>query len=421
MENKIYEMLNDAAIELPEYTDVPLDEFEAERVKCRLNSQLALEVPEKMQGQNSQLALEIPEKMQGQNSQLAAKAPAKKQGLNQRLRAAVPAKKHGLKKWVSAAVCALIVLGAGSGMTYAATGSGPMSLLSRLFDSRDARVSSQIAESADTETKTLIYKDRNVKYTLDSYWYDQENGILMEQVTVKTLDGTPFVTVEDASQYLEELCCEGAYENAQEFINDYNSGDPNAQSIYKDAVELTLEYEMLGWTDMDVSCTADADNVLLAPSEFQYNRMLTNIRDMNGEVPETIQAGPYFACEGGLETLKLVSTGYMPSKALDKSILSCCTKAVLTSEHITLYCKTANVVDLGNVIDEITVTMGAGKRFCYDGKNDLKTGQKIHAMNLTCGGNIQSGQGFIYAAFDELIDIHAVISVTINGKECLKQ
>lgn len=376
MSDKIFEMMNDVTMNLEDYDDSPLNESEAAAVKSNLHRHIHMNKT---------------------------------------------VKQNGLKKWIGAAACAALLFGVGSGAAYAAAGTGPINMLSKLFAGKDTAVIAQLADSASETETTLSYPEKNVSYTLESHWYDREKGILMEQVTVKTLNDQPFITVEEASRMLDQVCDPESYQDPTAFIAQYNSGDPYALEIYKSAVQKTLEDEQLYWSEADISWYGREQELFISPSEFQYNKLIGNINADSGEIPECIQVGPHFAIEENLDLLTLSATGHIPSVALDTDALTCCREAYLTCESVTLYCNAADASELDAQIDQITVTLKDGTSYSFDRALFESGNAELPLMSLSSTANTETGLGFITMSFEDLIDTSSVASVMINGTECLPQ
>lgn len=100
----------------------------------------------------------------------------------------VSAKKTGRKRLVAAAACTAVVIVAGTGISYAATGETPLGLFIALFEDNNTSEALELSEGFTECNETVT--DGNLDFTLERYWYDKENGIVYLESEISANDGS---------------------------------------------------------------------------------------------------------------------------------------------------------------------------------------------------------------------------------------
>ena len=95
------------------------------------------------------------------------------------------------RKLQAAAVVAAILTVAFSlnGICYAQTGKNVLEMFTVLFGNENVEEMAELMDGARESGESVVYE--NLKFTLQYYWYDQENAEAIYTLRIDSLDGTP--------------------------------------------------------------------------------------------------------------------------------------------------------------------------------------------------------------------------------------
>ena len=325
---------------------------------------------------------------------------------------------HRRKKIMSqvaaAIICIVIAGGAGTGICYAQTGTDPIHFLTTLFRYSSAKAAEQLADGF-VESGQIIKSD-NIQVSLDSYYYDKENGIILSNVTVSTMDGTDFYTDADRLKF----------GSAQELAG------------------WTDEEIMTAMLDADFDVHSGADNcsgthVYKIENGHTFHAFAM-ICDMNGSKNTSDQLIVRGTNDTGvLGTFTLEPTGALKTVDLNVKKLGACDKAEINGGYLKVSWKEASEE---RTLPEIPfskaeVKMKDGSIYRYEkpdpewerkGNHEMDEKElayyeeeenvtKIFGMSIF--SNSVSGDNECMIGFPDFIDVDDVISVVIDGVEVL--
>ena len=75
-------------------------------------------------------------------------------------------------------------------------------LIGALFRGSSTEALEQLGDVYKDTEESWVYE--GIRYTLNGYWYDRENGYAMAEIVIETLDGSPFLDWGEAYEMLEE-------------------------------------------------------------------------------------------------------------------------------------------------------------------------------------------------------------------------
>lgn len=331
---------------------------------------------------------------------------------------------------LAAAACIVAALCVGSGINYAATGTTPLELFHHIFKDSDAEVGVQITESFNTEKQVIISRELNIQYILQSYWYDRESGTLLTQTEVSTLDGSPLVSWEDIYANGDGVNDDISqwYKDAKDLQSKFEAGEEYAFSIYENAVNTYMEDNLIVMEENYYSAVGTGEQSVESDSAVRFYTIWYNIHDAKGELYDEIVLRPQFACDDPDAKFVLSDTGSMNEREIDISAIPNCIDAQLTGAYMTFSFESAASDPTKDCVQQLEITMKDGTVFRGRGSSsraDEELGYEEAAeqnicyipMNWTVNSN--DGTKYISAAFDQFIDVDNIVSVVINGQECL--
>lgn len=343
-------------------------------------------------------------------------------------------KKLPAKKWAAVAVCIVAVLCAGNGINYASTGVSPLELFQGIFKDSDPVTGTQITENMNMKEQVITSREWNLKYTLQSYWYDQETGTLLTQTEVSTLDGSPLVSWEDifangdgVNQDISQW-----YKDAAELQREFEAGEEDAVGIYENAVDTYMEENSL-FMDEGYTIAVGSQERSVEGAAVRYYSIWYNIHDKNGKIADKIVLRPLFACDDANAKFVITDTGSMRERKIDIEEIPYCTNVRLTGAYMAFTLEPEDSGTMINGVGQLEITMKDGTILRGNGnfrrpdetdqnKDTAKESaaeQNICNMEMSMMVDDNTGTRYILAAFHQFIDVDDIVSVTIEGRECL--
>ncbi len=349
------------------------------------------------------------------------------------------------RKVAMAAVAVIAVVSAGSGICYAATGEGPAAWFQALFEDGDQQAVAQIEEGFAEVNEIRAFD--NVELTLNRYFYDRTQGIVVAEMTMKTLDGSSFVNIEDAyEEAVNGWEVSGTMQEWQILCEEdeaqYQIYKEICENLFSENMELSffwpLDDNSGSWSvEMEDESTyhlyeicmeEDIGGTISAAKEDSVLRV-TNVND---EIVAEISMEP---------------TGTLRTCYMNASELEGCKEIMLTGAFLQIRYEKERyreLVDESDAyvsypFDTVRITMSDG--YCYlwednswlfdqePGTEMILTDEqvkrledepgvtKMYQIGSRCDEN---GNNITTIDFPEFINVDDISSVTIDGVECMK-
>lgn len=363
------------------------------------------------------------------------------------------------RKLAAAIVCVLAVLSVGSGVCYATTGESPVKLFSALFKNADADAVALLGEEF-VETDETIEFD-NLQFVLEKYFFDWENGVALAQMTLKSVDGSPVISWEEA--YLEAVCSGeivGSEVSSPEEWEKICQNDEEQYECYKNVCELLFTGKWNVYWPMD---NAAINNVLEIESPDVYyiyeiciereaeTEEISNedqastiipadplLRDIQGESALGLSFGGVYVGK-----IPVKDTGTLTLRQIDKTKIVNCTEVILTGAYMQLHFAYENdgyFSDFEVPFEEILITTQDGKTYCWEKtdwsrftaqnaegemflseveEQDIENDENMIKVENWSTISHASGNAVMTIDFPEFLQTDNIISVTVDGVECL--
>lgn len=349
-------------------------------------------------------------------------------------------KKIWRQRLATAIVSVLVLISAGSGICYAATGEGPVRLFRALFEQSDSEAVAQI-ENAFAEPDTVLSFD-NMEFTIERYFFDKEQGVIFGEMTLQTVDGSPVISFEEAYAKAQKYGFPIEGNTADEWKK-LCQEDPEQYQEYKYICEFILdtdEFSML-WPldDYGGNTVVEMENDHL----FHFYAVLgeesldTEEKDFGVNIiykDQDVKEKSVLRVKYQNETvgdIPMENTGTLKWCDVDEAKIADCTKVKLSGAFIQIYYEgnSAKISDIP--FDKIEVTMKDGNiyrwekgywDFSDDQEKLYPTDEKEYVSQCLNGGITYHGEGNVVfsCSFMDFLNTDNIISVAVDDVECLK-
>ena len=335
---------------------------------------------------------------------------------------AIERKERRMKQWKVKAAAAvagifIFVLGA-NGICFAKTGMNVWDLFQSLYHESDNKETQAIAETFRESGESFVDEMLQVKFTLEYYWYDNENGGLYFSMRADSLDGSPMTEKKDRWDVMAD---------AMTFQNGGSGSSKSSEPVYNDDQSSMWKYYAVSFMSPDKE------------AEF-YDKATIEVYGADGDpADESTQWTKS-------NTFEVEATGQMKYLTLDESRIDCCTRAEVSGAQIFFFFdKNINLEDEDEespfTYVELKMADGTSYYVMNFGANDIeaitdentgettafkvgetKIPQERVLSNFACGGggNGETESGYLYgyhATFDSFLDIDELKSVWVDGEE----
>lgn len=357
-----------------------------------------------------------------------------------------------------AAVCVIAVISVGTGVCYAATGESPIRLFSELFRASDEDAVAQISESF-AEPNAVIEFD-NKEFTLDKYFFDKEQGIIFAEMILRTTDGTPVISWDD--EYFKEMYYGFPNEvRTEEEKEAFFQENEEAFGAYKEACETAIGSEYLGlyWPLENAGANISVD---MEDEETYHLYGIFVEEDLQKyEESESDTGSTYIAVDQKLLDTKkdsvlrvtygdeivgeisMENTGTIKYCKIDAEKIRNCTEVSLTGAYMQIYYENEEEILSDSedfLVDRIDVTMsdghiyrwnaaawdfdsgvtsGTGRILTQEEAQLLEDEPGITKIHVCSSLRMENGKGVFDCYFPEFLNVDDIVSVEVDGVECL--
>lgn len=361
-------------------------------------------------------------------------------------------------------VCAIAVISVGTGVCYAATGDSPIRLFSALFRDSDSSAVAQVSESFVEPDAVLEFDNR--EFILEKYFFDQGQGIIFAEMTLRTTDGSPVISWEDA--YFEAVSNGQLVEaDTAEEWEKLCQKDEEQYQIYKDACATTVETDYLNlyWPLNDFKGNTSVE--MEDPGIYHIRAICTEEEPGGGENEESNDRDSDISaiytdqevldakkdsvllvryCFETVGRIPMENTGTMKQSNVDASKIANCTEVSLTGVFMQIYYDGKEIEkpeEYKNLpFGRIEITMKDGHVYEWDkaiwtfhddvvpGTERILTEEEEQMLEdepgvtkIRKGGTRSDRNGACVFSFDfpDFLNVEDIVSVTVDGVECLKK
>jgi hypothetical protein len=304
-------------------------------------------------------------------------------------------------------LCIIAVLSVGTSVCYAASGQGPIQLLQALFEKSDGVAVAQIEDGFVESGESVAFE--NMKLTLDQYFFDEEEGVILAEMTLQTTDQTPIISWEDAYQEAEK---------SAEFASEEVDTSQKWEAICREDQEQFQIYREIcenlwSTSDSNISLSwplGDGAGPLEVTMEDEttYHLYQIFIGNKNTEIttPSVLKISYKNEVVGNIT---LEDTGTMRTRNVDPSVIAGCTNMSLTGAYLQLWLDNSvyGAEGFAQPFENIEITMNNGESYSWADAKDtciFQYGEDMAIMNMS---------------FPSFVNVDDIVSVRVDGVECL--
>lgn len=359
-------------------------------------------------------------------------------------------------------VCVIAAISVGTGVCYAATGDSPIKLFSALFGDSDSSAVAQVSESF-VEPNAVLEFD-NKEFILEKYFFDQEQGIIFAEMTLRTTDGSPVISWDDA--YFEAAFSGWPVEaDTAEEWEKLCQKDEEQYQRYKDVCEEAIEIDYLNlyWPLKDFEGNTSVE--MEEPGIYHINAICTEEEPGGGQNEESNEKDPDISviyedqevldaqkdsvllvryCFETVGKIPMGNTGTMNQRSVDASKIANCTEVNLTGAFMQIYYDGKGIekpAEYKNLpFDKIEITMKDGYVYQWDkatwtfyddvvpGTERILTEEEEQMLEdepgitkIRNGGTRSNRDSICIFSFDfpDFLNVEDIVSVNVDGVECL--
>lgn len=353
--------------------------------------------------------------------------------------------KRGMKigwrrRLTTAAACVMAVVFVGTGICYAATGENLFKLFRVLFDDSDPVAVAQMEEGF-VESNTVLEFD-NLQLKFERYFFDEEQGVILAEMMLETTDGSPVINWEEAyeaaknmwevsgiassAEQWKKVCREneGQYEIYRETCNDLLTGS------------LSMEWPLSGGTSMFSLEIEDEATYHIYELFVENSNSEPNLTDTKQNSILKIVYQDEIVGEISME-----NTGTLRSLSVDERKIVNCSEISLTGAYMQMQFNIdtdkADATEFEIPFDKFKITMKDGHIYqwgdnSFDGETDTEKidieEREMYPENEPEVTEIydygisydRQEKNIVLFNFPEFINVDDIVSVTIDGVECLE-
>lgn len=365
--------------------------------------------------------------------------------------------KRGMKigwgrRLTTAAACVMAVVFVGTGVCYAATGESPIRLFRALFNSSDSHAVAQMEEGF-VESNTVFEFD-NLQFTFEHYFFDEGQGVILAEMMLETKDGSPIISWEEAYEEAQNDGEVSVVASSAEQWKKVCREDEEQYQIYSDICEslltenILLEWPLDGATSM-YSVQIEDEGRWRIYELVVENAINEQESDVNTDTDQDLTEKKQSSLMRIVYQDKIVgevsmgNTGTLRSRGVDERKILNCTKISLTGAYMQMRfhndSDNSDSSDFEIPFDKFEITMKDGyiyqwadNAWVFDqepGTERILTEAEEKALedekgvtkirNYGISYNVQ-GNSVVLFHFPEFINVDDIVSVTIDGVECLK-
>ena len=311
-------------------------------------------------------------------------------------------------------------------------------LIGALFRGSSTEAVEQLGDVYKDTEESWVYE--GIRYTLNGYWYDRENGYAMAEIGIETVDGSPFLDWGEAYEMLEESDWQEseffeAYPDADAWREACAGGEESYETYGRMADEagvfLQTRFSDAWYRSGAVSVVYGSDHTadcFLADS-FVFGQ--------DGQMLENFQLELVTGKGQVVGTYQMEDTGALPIAVVRCPELLGGDRMEFSGAGFLLRLEEARRI--GFELETLQVVLRDGTEYCYDvhaddrqeeadqtGEADWEKSGELEYFregekNFTSLGYMESLTVGLYCysgTLEDYIDVHEIASVTLNGVSC---
>lgn len=332
-----------------------------------------------------------------------------------------------------AVISVIIVCAAGTGISYATTGENPVKLFQILFnDSNDSAVS-EIEDDFVEINETI--EAGNMQYTLERYFFDKEQGIILAEEKIETTDNSPLISWEEAYAEVKGLTEAASAEEWKQICTEneeeYKCYKEICENLVSDKIsEIELKWPLYDYSGNNSIEMVDQGTYLIFVflNEWNYEEEVTD-QNLKNRVENSVLQIIYQ--KKIKKEIKLKDTGKLKSRDADESKVSDCRNIVLKGNCLQ-FAFSSETKELP--FKHLCITMKDGSIYAWNdiswvdigevGRALSKEEEKAMENNYINISGISSAlrqdQWMTRFWFEDYINVDDVVSLTIDGTELLE-